>query len=144
MTRAEGQGDYGFEVHQNTLKFGNGVLRELGEDAKAVGLYGKRIALFTDKRVAQLEAVATAVNALKKHGNCKVEIYDEVAVEPTDISFKEAAKFAQDGNFDGFVSVGGGSVIDTCKAASLYATYPTKDFLVRFINKNEKTIELTC
>jgi alcohol dehydrogenase class IV len=45
-------------------------------------------------------------------------------VEPTDVSFRAAADFARQGRFDGYVSVGGGSVIDTCKAALLYATYP--------------------
>ena len=58
-----------------------------------------------------------------------VVVYDEVHVEPTDVSFRAAAAFARDGRFDGYLSVGGGSVIDTCKAASLYATYPA-DLLV--------------
>ena len=47
-------------------------------------------------------------------------------VEPTDASFQEAARFAADGRFDGFVSVGGGSVMDTCKAANLYASHPAE------------------
>jgi len=51
-----------------------------------------------------------------------------VQVEPTDRSFQDAARFAIEGRFDGFVSVGGGSAIDTCKAANLYSTYPA-DFL---------------
>jgi hydroxyacid-oxoacid transhydrogenase len=59
-------------------------------------------------------------------------VYDDVEVEPTDASFKAAARFAQEGNFDGFISVGGGSVMDTCKAANLYASYPA-DFLT-YIN----------
>jgi alcohol dehydrogenase class IV len=49
-----------------------------------------------------------------------------VHVEPTDESFRKAADFAKGGRFDGYVSVGGGSVIDTCKAALLYATYPAE------------------
>ena len=57
-----------------------------------------------------------------------VAVYDEVRVEPTDASFLDAARFAREGRFDAYVSVGGGSVIDTCKAAILYATYPA-DFL---------------
>lgn len=102
----------------------------MGEDARHVGIAGKRVALFSDRRIAKLEAVEVVTTALKRGANCEVILYDEVSVEPTDISFKEAAKFARDGKFDGFVSVGGGSVIDTCKAANLYSTYPTNDFLV--------------
>ena len=55
--------------------------------------------------------------------------FDRVAIEPTDVSFREAIAFAQAGRFDGYVSVGGGSVIDTAKAANLYATYPAGDFM---------------
>jgi hydroxyacid-oxoacid transhydrogenase len=56
-------------------------------------------------------------------------LFDQVRIEPTDRSFEEAIAFALDGNFDGYVAVGGGSTIDTAKAANLYATYPTADFL---------------
>ena len=55
-------------------------------------------------------------------------VYDLVEIEPTDASFKAAAKFATDGGFDAFVAVGGGSAIDTAKAANLYSTCPPADF----------------
>jgi hydroxyacid-oxoacid transhydrogenase len=119
-------GDTAFTVSPPRIKFGRGALSEIGFDAKALGM--SRIALFTDAHVAKLAPVATAKAALEGAG-IDVTVYDEVEVEPTDRSFKAATRFAQDGKFDGFVSVGGGSVMDTCKAANLYATYPTDDFL---------------
>src|SRR5205085_2349862 len=53
-------------------------------------------------------------------------LYDSVEIEPNDASLQDAARFAADGKFDGYVSVGGGSVIDTCKAANLYASHPAE------------------
>ncbi|OGL63150.1 MAG: alcohol dehydrogenase, partial [Candidatus Tectomicrobia bacterium RIFCSPLOWO2_12_FULL_69_37] len=61
----------------------------------------------------------------------KVEyaLFDRVRVEPTDASFQEAIAFAGAGAFGGFVAVGGGSTMDTAKAANLYSAYPPGDFL---------------
>ena len=41
------------------------------------------------------------------------KVYDDVRVEPTDVSFKAAADFAKLHKFDAILAVGGGSVIDT-------------------------------
>ncbi len=114
-----------FSVDVSAISFGHGVLGEAGENARTLGM--KRVALFTDKNLINLPYVAQVRAALKASG-MDVVIFDEVRVEPTDQSFLAAARFATEGKFDGYVSVGGGSVIDTCKAANLYATWPA-DFL---------------
>ncbi|MCH7864542.1 MAG: iron-containing alcohol dehydrogenase, partial [Proteobacteria bacterium] len=118
-------GDGAFVVEAPKIKFGIGSLNEIGADAKALGM--KRVAFYTDPTVAKLQPVETVLKSLKAAG-MDVAIYAEVEVEPTDRSFKAGTGFAEEGGFDGFVSVGGGSVMDTCKASNLYSTYPD-DFL---------------
>ena len=50
-------------------------------------------------------------------------------MEPTDVSFREASDFAKAHSIDAFLAVGGGSVIDTAKAANLYSSDPDADLL---------------
>jgi len=116
-------GDGAFSVELSSIVFGSGALREAGDHAAALGL--RRAALITDARLAELPHVVDVRESLRAAG-VDVVLYDEVRVEPTDESFRAAARFASEGKFDGFVSVGGGSVIDTCKAANLYSTYPAE------------------
>ena len=118
-------GDAAFSVDVSAITFGPGVLGEVGDHAAARGL--KRVALMTDRGLADLEHVAVAKASLQQAG-LDVALYDEIRVEPTDESFQAATRFAREAAVDGFVSVGGGSVIDTCKAANLYASHPA-DFL---------------
>jgi hydroxyacid-oxoacid transhydrogenase len=115
--------DAAFTVDSSRITFGRGCLAELGERASALGL--RRVALFSDASVAGLAIFTTAHDSLVAAG-VDVVTYSDVHVEPTDASFAEAARFAQEVNPDGYVSLGGGSVIDTCKAANLYATYPAE------------------
>ena len=117
------QSDRGFTLGMPTFTFGSGVLGEAGDNAADLGL--KRVALFTDRKLAQGEHVAK-VKASLRAANVDVVLYDEVSIEPTDASLQRAAQFAREANVDGYVSVGGGSVMDTCKAANLYATHPAE------------------
>jgi len=114
-----------FTMDSSSIKFGSGATREVGEDMQALG--ARRVMLVTDPRIARLEPIALALESLRGAGIDAV-LFDRARVEPTDASLQEAIRFATDGNFDGYVAVGGGSSIDTAKAANLYATYPA-DFL---------------
>lgn len=118
-----GIGDDAFTIDASRLTFGAGCLKEAGDQAKALGM--TRVAVYTDRRVRELPHFSTVTASLTAAG-LDFAVYDEVQVEPTDDSFKRAARFAQEGKFDGFVSVGGGSVMDTCKAANLYSSHPAE------------------
>ncbi len=121
---AEGS-DRGFTVGMPTFTFGPGVLAEAGDNARDLGM--KRVGLFTDARLVSGEHVAKVRASLGAAG-VDVAVYDSVKIEPDDASFQDAARFAAGGRFDGYVSVGGGSVMDTCKVANLYAEHPA-DFM---------------
>ena len=118
-----------FTMDTSSIKYGPGVTAEVGHDMKKLG--AKRVLVVTDPNLAQSDPIAITCNALKSQG-IDVVLYDQVRVEPTDLSFKDAIVFASDGDFDGYVAVGGGSTIDTAKAANLYATYPAD--LLDYVN----------
>ena len=118
-----------FTIDTSSIKYGPGVTREVGHDMRRLG--AQRVMVLTDAQLAQGAAVATAVAALKAAGIDAV-LFDQVRVEPTSSSFLQAIEFASRGKFDGYLAVGGGSVIDTAKAANLYATYPAD--LLAYVN----------
>jgi len=120
---ASDSGDEAFSVDASNITFGPGCLREAGDVARSLGI--SRIAVFTDSSLAGTEWVSVVLDSLKSAG-VDVALYDDVRVEPTDQSFQAGTKFAIDAQVDGFISVGGGSVIDTAKAANLYSTYPAE------------------
>jgi len=110
-------------MNSASIKFGFGATTEVGYDMKELGV--ARVLVVADPRVAELDPTGITLDALKREG-IDAELYTDVRVEPTDSSLKDAAAFAADGNFDGFIGLGGGSSIDTAKAANLYSTYPAE------------------
>lgn len=118
-----------FEMATSAVRFGPGVTREVGMDLADWG--ARRTAVFTDPNVSQLPPVAAVLESLRRE-KLEFALFDRVSVEPTDASFLEAIAFAKDGSFDAFVAVGGGSTMDTAKAANLYSTYPAD--LLDYVN----------
>ena len=114
-----------FQMSASNIRFGAGCTAEIGMDLRAMS--AQRTMVFLDPNLASLP-VADRLSTSLKSQNCDFILFDEVSVEPTDASFQHAAAVATDGRFDSFVAVGGGSTIDTAKAANLYSTWPA-DFL---------------
>jgi hydroxyacid-oxoacid transhydrogenase len=118
-----------FTIDTSSIKYGIGATREVGADLKALGV--TRVMLVTDPNLSGSDAVTTARKSVEAAG-IDVAFFDRVRVEPTDSTFKEAIAFAVSEGVDGFLPVGGGSVIDTAKAANLYSTYP--DEFLAYVN----------
>jgi hydroxyacid-oxoacid transhydrogenase len=110
-----------FTTDASSVVFGAGATREVGARARNLGL--KRVLLVTDPVLVKLPAVETATESLRKAG-VEFDIFDQVRVEPNDASWLVAIEASSNGNYDGFVSVGGGSTIDTAKVANLVSTWP--------------------
>uniref|UniRef100_A0A672I6F0 Hydroxyacid-oxoacid transhydrogenase, mitochondrial n=1 Tax=Salarias fasciatus TaxID=181472 RepID=A0A672I6F0_SALFA len=118
------------QMASSNIRYGEGVTREIGMDLQNLG--ARNVCVMTDKNLSSLPPMKAVLESLAKSG-VNYKVYDTVRVEPTDSSFKDAIAFAKKGSFDMFVAVGGGSVIDTCKAANLYSCFPDADFL-DFVN----------
>lgn len=112
-----------FTMDTSSIKYGPEVTWEVGHDMKELGAH--RVMVVTDPNLADSEPVCLTLQALRKEGIDAV-LFDQVHIEPTDASLGEAIRFAREGQFDGYVGVGGGSSMDTAKAANLYATYPAE------------------
>lgn len=103
-----------FTVAMPRLTVGRGTLSEVGERTAALGV--RRVALFTDPYLLDGPLVAIARQSLHDAG-IEVAVFSDIRVEPDDESVTRGAAFLSDARCDAMVSVGGGSVIDTAKAA---------------------------
>lgn len=121
--------EYAFEMATTAIRFGFGVTREVGTELADLGK--KYVLVFADPNLRALPPLTTVLESLQDQG-IRFSVFDRVRVEPSDRSFRDATAAAQSENFDAFVAVGGGSTIDTAKAANLYSSYPAD--LLEYVN----------
>ncbi|KAI6661936.1 Hydroxyacid-oxoacid transhydrogenase, mitochondrial [Oopsacas minuta] len=121
--------DYAYETFSPSVRIGKGATREVGMDFVNKGV--KRVLLFTDKNLIKLLPFKATADALRAD-NVEFDVFSEVRIEPTEKSFREAIHRAQMGQYEGFLAVGGGSVMDTAKVARLFDAYRDRQ-LIDFI-----------
>jgi hydroxyacid-oxoacid transhydrogenase len=110
-----------FTLEATPIKYGPGAVADAGWELQR--LRAGRVLLVTDPGVAAAGHAERVERSLRDAG-VEVVVYDRARVEPTLDSFQDAADFALDAGVEGFVSVGGGSSIDTAKVANLIVTHP--------------------
>ncbi len=119
-----------FVMEASPIKFGLGATDEIAYDVRRLGL--KRVLIVTDRHIGEL-GLPDRIRLLVEEEGIKADVYDGVEIEPTDRSMEEAAEYARQRELDGFIAVGGGSALDTCKAVNLLTTYPAP--LLDYINQ---------
>ena len=110
-----------FTLEATPVKFGAGASGDAGWELRRLG--ARRVMLVTAPGVAALGVPARIQRLIESEG-IEVVVFADSRVEPTIDSLQRAAEFAVEHGVDGFVSVGGGSSIDTAKIANLIATHP--------------------
>lgn len=110
-----------FTLEATPVKFGPGSAADAGWELRRLGV--RRALLVTDPGVIATGSPERVRASIEAEG-IDVVVYDRARVEPTLESFEDAAAFAKDASVDGFVSVGGGSSMDTAKVANLVVSHP--------------------
>lgn len=115
--------EYAFEMASSAIRFGSGATRECGADIADLG--ARHVLVLTDAVLRNLAPVANALESLETN-RLTYTLFDRVRVEPSLESIQEAIRVASSTPYDAVLAVGGGSVIDTAKAANLYACWPAE------------------
>jgi alcohol dehydrogenase class IV len=107
--------------------FGLDAVKELGAEASALG---SRCLLITDRGIIG-SGLLERVKGPLSSANVEIVLFDRIAGEPTIKDTEEIFTFARSESFDFVVGLGGGSVLDMAKVASIAATNPgsVKDYL---------------
>jgi len=104
------------------ITFGLNALDRIGSEAKFAGGEDRAL-IVSDPSLRVMGALNNVGDGLKKEG-FEVEVYDEVEPEPRIEVVEKVAELARRDRFDVVIGVGGGSVMDTAKVASMSASNP--------------------
>jgi hydroxyacid-oxoacid transhydrogenase len=105
-----------FAWDASPLRFGLGATDDVGFELSRLGV--RRALVVTDPGL-MATGLPLRVCELARTAGVAAEVWSGVDVEPTDVSIQRAVEELRDGGFDGFVGLGGGSSLDTCKVINL-------------------------
>jgi alcohol dehydrogenase len=109
--------DFQFD-HKTKVIFGAEKINLIGAITKD---FGKRALIVSDKGITN-SGIADKVTEKLRDREINYVIYDNVVSNPTDKNCEEAAEIAKSFSADVIIGVGGGSAMDTAKAANVLIT----------------------
>ncbi len=103
------------------IVFGPGAVRELGSEAKTLGI--ARPLLVTDRGLAAC-GLAEQVLAELRRSSLAPTLFEDVDPNPVEKNVMDGVEAYRRGKCDGLIGLGGGSSIDVAKAIRLAETHP--------------------
>jgi alcohol dehydrogenase len=101
------------------ILFGRGALKQLGEEAKSIGVH--RIAVITDVGVEKA-GIVDKVTAVLMQEEIDYGVWNKVEPEPSLTVGEAAIDFVRNEKYDSVLGLGGGSSLDTAKVAAAAIT----------------------
>jgi len=129
------------------IHFGQGALKDVAETIERNEV--RQVLIFTDKQLRKLGITEALETYIAKTG-AKIEIVDNIVPEPSVDDVEKTLASVQNAGADLIIAVGGGSVMDTAKLASvlLGASYRVRDLLKNPLQAKKKyqtlMIPTTC
>jgi len=103
-----------FNVYNGGVKlyFGINSVEKVGKHLEDF----KNLLIVTGKGSARLSGALSDIEKILQNMGIEYEICDKASPNPTDDIVEEVVSVYRDGEYDGFIAIGGGSVIDLVKA----------------------------
>jgi alcohol dehydrogenase class IV len=105
----------------SVILIGGGTVHQAGAQAKALGL--QRPLVVTDKILLELGATHCLQDSLQKAGYNNTSVFADTIPEPDSDAVDRLVTAISAGKHDGIIAIGGGSPIDTAKAAAVLARH---------------------
>ncbi len=103
------------------IVFGSGAVRELGNEAKQLGI--TRPLVVTDRGVSGC-GLAEQILAVSRQAGLAPSLFEDVNPNPVEKNVQDGVEAYRQGKCDGVIGLGGGSPIDVAKAIRLAETHP--------------------
>jgi alcohol dehydrogenase class IV len=110
-------------VNVNTVIYGAGASNSAGSEAKRLSKENTRTLLITDQGVKK-SGVPEKIKEIVEKEKLQVDLYDELATEPTLDSSRKLINRSREGGYSLVIGVGGGAVLDSAKTAAVMANNP--------------------
>ncbi len=119
-------------IFPTRIDYGIGIIKNLTCVLKEYGI--TKPLIITDKGIVE-SGLLQKVTALLEADHFDYFVFDEIEANPKDYNVDKAAETALKNHTDGIIALGGGSPIDTAKAASAIISYGGK--ALDYMGKNK-------